>query len=354
MTILTAPIAAVAVAPGAPRRRALLLLSALALACMLASASIGAMSISLPRMLALLVAFMRGEQADLLSAPEAGILIAIRLPRTLLAATVGASLSASGAALQGLFRNPLVDPGLVGVSSGAALAAAATMVLAEGFSFLLPVTAFAGGLLATLAVSLFGVRGGRTRVATMLLAGIALNALAAAATGLLLFVATDAQLRNVIFWNLGSVAAATWQSVLLSVPLMTIALVLLPRLARPLNAVLLGEAEATHLGVDVERVKRHTIVLVALAVGAAVAVSGVIGFIGLVVPHLLRLMLGPDHRLLLPGSALLGASLLLISDIAARTIAVPAELPIGIVTAGIGAPFFLWLLWRQRGDWALS
>lgn len=354
MNTIAARLHPAVVVTDARNRWVLAALSLLLVVCLLASASVGAMPISLRTMLALVIAFLRGESAEILDGPELGILLAIRLPRTLLGAGVGAALSASGAALQGLFRNPLVDPGLIGVSSGAALAAAATFVLAEELSFLLPAAAFAGGLLATLAVSSFGARDGRARVATMLLAGVALNALAAAATGLLLFLATDAQLRNVIFWNLGSVAAATWKTVLLSAPLILIAVVALPRLARALNAVLLGEIEAGHLGVDVERVKRQTIVLVALAVGASVSVSGVIGFVGLIVPHLLRLMLGPDHRTLLPGSALLGASLLLVSDVVARTIAAPAELPIGIVTAGIGAPFFLWLLWRQRGALALS
>lgn len=334
-------------------RRVLATLSIMLLVCVVASASIGAVSIPLRSVVALLSAVARGD-SEILGQADVAVLVAIRLPRTVLGAVVGAALSVSGTALQGLFRNPLVDPGLIGVSTGAALAAAATLVLAEQLSFLVPIAAFVGGLLATLAVSLFGTQGGRARVATMLLAGIALNALTAAATGLLLFLATDAQLRNVIFWNLGSVAGATWRTVLISTPLILTALVALPRLARPLNAILLGEAEATHLGVDVERVKRQTILFVALAVGAAVSVSGVIGFVGLVVPHLLRLIVGPDHRILLPGSALLGASLLLASDLIARTIAAPAELPIGIVTAGIGAPFFLWLLWRQRGSLALS
>lgn len=354
MTTVATALHSTTMALDSRHRRVLATLSLLLATCVIASASIGAMSIPFRSVLALLLAFARGEQAEMLDRPEMGVLLAIRLPRTLFGACVGAALSMSGTALQGLFRNPLVDPGLVGVSSGAALAAAATLVLAEQFSFLVPLAAFAGGLLATLAVSFFGVRGGRARVATMLLAGIALNALTAAATGLLLFLATDAQLRNVIFWNLGSVAAATWKTVLLCLPLILGGLIALPRLARPLNAILLGEAEATHLGVDVERVKRQTIILVALAVGASVSVSGVIGFVGLVVPHLLRLVVGPDHRILLPGSALLGASLLLASDLIARTIAAPAELPIGIVTAGIGAPFFLWLLWRQRGSLVLS
>lgn len=272
----------------------------------------------------------------------------------MLGAGVGAALATSGAALQGLFRNPLVDPGLIGVSSGAALAAAATLVLVEELSVLVPAAAFAGGLLATLAVSYLGMREGRTHVATMLLAGIALNALTAASTGLLLFVATDAQLRNVVFWNLGSLAGATWRALLLAIPLIGVSVVLLPCFSRSLNLILLGEAEATHAGIDVERVKRRTVILVALAVGASVSVSGVIGFVGLVVPHLVRLVLGPDHRGVLPGSALLGASLLLASDLVARTIVAPAELPIGIVTAAMGAPFFLWLLRGKRAGTATS
>jgi iron complex transport system permease protein len=259
--------------------------------------------------------------------------------------------------MQGLFRNPLADPSLIGVSSGAALAAVVTIVLGPvlmgGWAdalgpFLLPAAAFAGGVGATVLVYRLGTRNGQTSVATMLLAGIAINALAGAGTGLMTFIADDDQLRDLTFWTLGSLGGATWTQLAVVGPCLLGGMVAAPLLARPLNALLLGEGEAFHLGIDTERTKKQVVTLAALVVGAAVAVSGVIGFIGLVVPHLLRLAVGPDHRVLIPGSALLGGALLLGADVLARTIVAPAELPIGIVTALVGAPFFLWLLLRDR------
>ncbi|MEM7117547.1 MAG: iron chelate uptake ABC transporter family permease subunit [Chloroflexota bacterium] len=288
---------------------------------------------------------------------ENGVLYTIRLPRVLLGILVGAALGISGAAIQGLFRNPLAAPGLIGISSGAALAAVSVIVLGatllEGLSellgnFTLPVAAFLGGVATTFLIYQLASRNGRTSVMTMLLAGIAINAVTGAVIGILTFIADDEQLRSITFWGLGSLGGATWRSLQVAGPMILVALLLLPLLARPLNALLLGETEATHLGINVERTKRLIVLWVALAVGAAVAVTGAIGFVGLVVPHLLRLTLGPDHRYVLPGSALLGASLLLGADLIARTIVVPAELPIGIVTALLGAPFFLWLLLKDR------
>jgi iron complex transport system permease protein len=284
------------------------------------------------------------------------ILAQIRLPRTVLGLTVGMVLALCGVAMQGLFRNPLADPGLVGVSSGAALGAAVAIVggaalggLPEAFApYLLSVCAFIGGLLVTGLVYRLGRRDGQTNVATMLLAGIALTALAGAAIGLFTYLADDATLRTLTFWNLGSLNGASYAR-LWPLLLATLAVALwLPRRARALNALLLGESEARHLGFDVERLKRELVFCTALGVGAAVAAAGLIGFIGLVVPHLMRLLLGPDHRLLLPASALAGASLLLLADLVARLALAPAELPIGIVTALIGAPFFLYLLVRGR------
>jgi iron complex transport system permease protein len=293
---------------------------------------------------------------------QEAVLYAVRLPRVVLGGLIGAGLAVSGAAMQGLFRNPLADPGLIGVSSGAALAAVAVIVLGatllRGLSevlgpFTLPCAAFQGGLIATLAVHRLASVGGRTMVATMLLAGIAVNALAGAGTGFLTFMATDAQLRNITFWSLGSLGGTTWTAVSAVAPCMLTGLLLLPWLARSLNVFLLGEAEAGHLGIQIERLKRRVIVLVALAVGAAVSTAGIIGFIGVVVPHVVRLLLGPDHRYVLPGSALLGASLLIGADVVARTVVAPAELPLGIVTAVLGAPCFLRLLLRQRRQWSL-
>lgn len=289
------------------------------------------------------------EQAEL-------ILTQIRLPRTLLGLAVGAVLAVSGVAMQGLFRNPLADPGLVGVSSGAGLGAAVAIVggaalggLPEVLApYLLSISAFAGGFLITALVYRLGRRDGQTSVVTMLLAGIALNALAFATIGLFTYLADDATLRTLTFWNLGSLNGASYARLwpLLVVVLAVIAW--LPRRASALNALLLGESEARHLGFDVERLKGELVFCTALGVGAAVAASGLIGFIGLVVPHLVRLLAGPDHRVLLPASALAGASLILFSDLAARLVLSPAELPIGIVTALVGAPFFLYLLLRGR------
>ncbi|MET1081363.1 MAG: iron chelate uptake ABC transporter family permease subunit [Pseudomonas sp.] len=289
------------------------------------------------------------EQAEL-------ILGQIRLPRTLLGLAVGAVLALSGVAMQGLFRNPLADPGLVGVSSGAALGAAIAIVGGSAWGglppavapYLLSICAFAGGLGVTALVYRLGRRDGRTSVATMLLAGIALTALAGAVIGLFTYLADDATLRSLTFWNLGSLNGASyarlWPLLLVTV---TVAL-WLPWRARGLNALLLGESEARHLGFEVERLKRELVFCTALGVGAAVAAAGMIGFIGLVVPPLVRLLVGPDHRVLLPASALAGASLLLFADLIARLALAPAELPIGIVTAMLGAPFFIYLLLRSR------
>ncbi|WP_178119636.1 iron ABC transporter permease [Pseudomonas sp. SCB32] len=280
----------------------------------------------------------------------------IRLPRTLLGIATGGVLALAGVAMQGLFRNPLADPGLIGVSSGAALGAAIAIVfgasiggLPEAFApYLLSACAFAGGLLVTALVHRLGRHNGQTSVSTMLLAGIALTALAGALIGLFTYLADDATLRTLTFWNLGSLNGASYPRLW---PLLLITLLVacwLPRRVDALNALLLGESEARHLGFDVERLKIELILCTALGVGAAVAAAGMIGFIGLVVPHLLRLIVGPDHRVLLPASMFGGAILLLLADLVARLALAPAELPIGIVTALIGAPFFLYLLIRGR------
>ena len=341
------------------RRRGLWALWALALGLagvFVAALGTGAVTISPGQVLAILADRLGLSLPWAFETRQAMVLFGIRLPRVVLGVLVGAGLSVSGTAMQGLFRNPLADPALVGVSSGAALGAVGVIVLGAALPaawaglagpFLLPLAAFAGGALATLLVYRLATSEGRTSVATMLLAGIAINAVAGAGTGLMTFLADDDQLRDLMFWTLGSLGGATWTRLAVVAPLVLVGIAATLPLARPLNALLLGEAEAGHLGIDTQHVKRRVIVLAALVVGAATAVSGIIGFIGLVVPHLLRLALGPDHRYLLPGSALLGASLLLGADLLARTLLAPAELPIGIVTALVGGPFFLWLLLRQ-------
>ena len=325
-------------------------LAILLVAAALLSLGLGAIRIPPGRVLDVLT---RGSDPAL--ARDALVIINIRLPRTLLGLMVGAGLAVSGALMQGLFRNPLADPALVGVSAGAGLASACIIVLGDRLLVhlgipgplpyaVLPAGAFLGGLTATFALYGLATRSGRTSVATMLLAGIALGALSGAMTGLLVYASDDRQLRDLTFWSLGSLGGATWSKVATTAPLILPVLAAVPFLGRGLNALVLGEAEAFHLGVPVERLKRACILLVAVAVGASVAAAGVIGFVGLVVPHALRLLVGPEHRLLLPASALLGGTLLVLADIVARLVATPAELPIGIVTAMVGAPVFLWLL----------
>ncbi len=285
------------------------------------------------------------------------VLLDIRLPRMAMGLLVGGALAVAGAVMQGLFRNPLADPGLVGVSAGAGLGAVGTIVLggllpawiaAPFAGYLVPVAAFAGAWITTLLLYRVSTHHGRTSVAVMLLAGIALQALAGALSGILVYLANDAQLRDLTFWNLGSLAGATWSKVLAAGPIILLALCVVPFLSRALNALALGEAAASHMGIPVQRMKNISILCVAAAAGAAVAVSGGIGFVGIVVPHLLRLAIGPDHRFLLPASALLGGALLIAADMIARTVVAPAELPIGIVTAVLGGPFFLWILLRNR------
>ena len=318
----------------------------------IASLTVGASGTSL---IEALITWGRGDKIGL---RESVILFDIRAPRTLMGIMVGASLAVSGAVMQGLFRNPLADPGLVGVSAGAGLGAILAIVLGGMLPptiaaltgiYTVPIAAFLGGWLTTMLLYKVSTNSGRTSVAVMLLAGIAVGALSGALSGVLVYVADDAQLRDLTFWGLGSLAGATWAKSAVAAPLIMLALATTPFLAKGLNGLTLGEAAAEHLGIRVQRMKNVAILTVAGATGAAVAVSGGIGFVGIVVPHLLRLMIGPDHRYLLPASALLGASLLLVADMISRTIIAPAELPIGIVTATIGGPFFLYILLRNRG-----
>ncbi|MBO0902934.1 FecCD family ABC transporter permease [Jiella sonneratiae] len=298
-----------------------------------------------------------GPQTADFPSGEVIIVWQIRLPRILMGALIGAVLALAGAVMQGLFRNPLADPGIVGVSSGAALGAVAMIVLAGGplagiaallGSYALPLAAFCGGLAATCLLYAIATRGGITSVATMLLAGIAIGAFSAAIMGFLIFSSNDTQLRDITFWSLGGLGGATWQKLFVAGPVMLAVVAAAPFLARGLDTMVLGEAEAFHMGLKVERLKRLSIFLVAAATGAAVAVSGIIGFVGIVVPHLLRLAVGANHGFLLPASALAGALLLILADMGARVLVAPAELPIGIITAALGAPFFLWLLLRRR------
>ena len=290
--------------------------------------------------------------------PEHLVFVNIRLPRLLLGVAAGAGLGLAGALMQGLFRNPLADPGLIGVSSGAALAAASFIVMGNLWfpdlpralgSWTLVSMAFMGGLVVTFLIYALAQSQGGTRMGLMLLAGIAVNALAGAGLGYLSFLATDEQLRNLQFWLLGSLGGARWSAVVLVGAVVTLACGAGLTLARPLNAIALGEAQAVLLGVDVERTKRWAIWVCALTVGAVTATTGMIGFVGLIAPHWVRMVAGPDHRIVLPGSALLGAALVLAADAVARTAVKPAELPLGVLTAFIGVPMFLFMLRHFRG-----
>lgn len=318
----------------------------------LIATSIGVASLTLEQIIAIFAGSIGITSVAEYSPQQVTILLDIRLPRVLLGVLVGAGLGISGAAIQGIFRNPLAEPSLIGVSAGAALAAAFTMVvtsqLIAAHFWLLPIAAFAGGGLVTWLVYQIANRSNTPTTGTLLLAGIAINAMAGAGLGLLSYLADAQQLRNLVFWTLGGLDAASWSSLGFTAACVLVAAFGLIKLARGLNIFSLGEAEAGHLGLSPSRLKKQVVVLVALAVGASVAVAGIIGFIGLVVPHLVRLMVGPDHRLLLPASALLGAILLVLADMAARLMIAPAELPVGILTALLGAPFFLFLLLRQK------
>jgi len=285
---------------------------------------------------------------------DAHVVLGLRLPRVVLAIVAGASLAVCGALMQGLFRNPLADPALLGVSGGAALGASLAMVCAPLLPAALqlvgpPVAAFVGGVGVAVLVMRLGGRRSAVDTGSLLLCGVALQAFMAAATGLVLFFADDAALRSITSWFLGGLGGVEWKQLALVVPVELLALSLALTRGRALDVLLLGEAEALHLGVPVARLERQLVLLTTLLAASAVAITGVIGFIGLVVPHVVRLLLGPVHARLLPLSALLGAVLLLLADTFARTLVPHQELPVGILTAACGAPFFLWLVARQRG-----
>jgi len=278
------------------------------------------------------------------------VVMELRLPRLLLAMMVGAILAQCGAVMQGLFRNPLADPGIVGVSSGAAVGAVIAIgLLPVSFAdWAIPSFAFLGGLLTTLLVYSLARSPNGTSVLMLLLAGVAISAFSGALIGFISYFADDQKLRALSLWQMGSLSGASSANLWLCFITLICLSLAFQRRANSLNALVLGEAEARHLGIQVESLKIQLIVLTAIGVGIAVASSGIIGFVGLVVPHLIRLSLGPNHITLLPLSGLCGALLLLLSDFVARTIVQPAELPVGLITALLGAPFFLAILIQQR------
>jgi len=302
--------------------------------------------------------FLQPSTTDIHTDQINTILFDIRLSRICLAFLIGAILAISGAVMQGLFRNPLAAPSLIGVSSGASVGASIVIVLTGawlqtnavlGLS-VVALGAFIGSFLITLLVFRLSTSSLGTSVTTMLLAGIAISALGGAVNSLLSYFADNEMLRQISIWQMGNLSTANWTRVSIVAVVAVVVLILFPRESKSLNALLLGESEARHLGIDVQRVKKKLILLTTLGIGTAVAVAGMIGFVGLIVPHIVRLLIGPDHRWLLPVSALAGGILLLIADTLARVIIAPVELPAGILTAILGAPFFIMLLIQQRRE----
>lgn len=281
------------------------------------------------------------------------IIIDIRLPRIVIGFSVGAGLAVCGAAIQAIFRNPLADPGLIGVSSGAALGAVCMIVLGNTlFSeflqatgiYAIPISAFVGCLLVFMIIFKLSAFSGQFTVISLLLAGIAVNAIVGSVIGVLTLISSDQQLRDLTFWSMGSLAGNHWSMITPVLFAIIIAVIGILRVSTPLNLYLLGETQAQHLGVNVKHLKIQVFICTALCIGSSVAVTGMIGFVGFVVPHLVRIIIGPDHKYLLPASMLLGGILLTASDIFARTIILPAELPIGLITSTLGGPFFLFML----------
>lgn len=317
----------------------------------------GAVEISLAELTAIIGKRLNISMNAGFTLQQEAVFLSIRLPRVLLGALVGATLGIAGASIQGLFRNPLAEPGLIGISSGAGLFAVTMIVLESEFFglftaalgyYALPASAFAGACLAGFLVYRIAMTNGKADIASLLLAGIAINALAGAFTGLLTYVATDDQLRNITFWSMGSLGGASWKVVSSVLPFVLIPMAALPFFGKGLNAMALGESQAIYMGINTAGVKKAIIVLATLGVGASVAVSGLIGFVGLVVPHILRMSYSADNRFVVPASALLGASILVLADLLARTLVAPAELPIGILTAIIGSPVFIYIIVTER------
>lgn len=334
----------------------LLVLAALLVVALVVSAGVGAFTFSPSRMASYLVPWpgsVPTSDADVLGR---NVFLQLRLPRVLLSALTGAVLGVSGTIMQGLFRNPIVEPGLAGTSAGAALGASLVFVLGGGTSALaaplgslaVPLMAFVGAFGATMLVYRVSATFGKVNVFTLLLAGIAVNAVCGAGTGFLSYVARDPQARNITFWNLGTFTTADWRGTSIVAVTFVACFVFTLRDAKALNALMLGEDEAALLGLDPQRLIIRLLVLNTLMVATATSMVGVIAFVGLVVPHVLRMLRSSDYGFLIPGSALLGALLMVVVDVVARLVIRPAELPVGIITAVVGAPVFLWILLLQQ------
>ena len=344
------------------KHQVIALMALLALAALVFACGQGAFAIDAARLPAITWAALQhwwqgSDAAAAGASTEQLVFSTIRMPRLVMGLAAGAGLGLAGALMQGLFRNPLADPGLIGVSSGAALAAAALIVMGALWfpsvprslgSWPLMLCAFLGGLVTTGLIYSLAQTGGGTRIGVMLLAGVAINALAMAGLGLLSFLSTDEQLRNLQLWLMGSLGSTRWPVALVACAVVALAAAVAQRLAQPLNAIALGEAQATLMGVAVEPTKRLAVTVAALVVGCITAACGMIGFIGLVAPHWVRMLAGPDHRVVLPASALLGAAMVVFADAFARTVVAPAELPLGVLTALVGVPLFLAMLRQFR------
>ena len=291
------------------------------------------------------------------------VFLNIRLPRAFLAVLVGMGLGTSGAILQGLFRNPLIDPGFIGVSSGAAVGAMIAIMFSGFIStfvnsllikFLLPILAMTGSFITTILIYKMSKVSNRTNIMAMLLSGIAINALSGSIIGLFVSMSTDAELRTFTFWTLGGLDNADWNIISLTILFILIPFLIVYGMKKQMDIFMLGDSEAHHLGLNIERLKKKIILISSIMVGISVSFCGMIGFVGLVTPHLVRLFIGPNHKYLIPGSAILGAILLLLSDLISKTIIAPAQLPIGVVTSAIGAPFFVWLILSQKRRFSYS
>ena len=282
------------------------------------------------------------------------ILVDIRLPRVILASLVGASLSLSGACLQGLFRNPLADPGLIGVSSGAALGVALAIVLGGDFipkiftPYILPIAAVIGSAIVIIILFYITKGFGYVGMIYMLLAGIAINAFAGVGIGFLTYISDDSELRSLTFWSMGSFGGNTWELIIPASIVILTTIIWSLKTSRKLDLIQLGEAEAQRLGVNIKKLRFNVIISSAIIVGVSVSLAGIIGFIGLIIPHLIRILGGVNHNFLLKGSILAGALIMILSDLISRTIIMPAELPVGLITSAIGSPFFLWLIFKIR------